>query len=143
MQIGKHAQKVVCVEGLQPHVKKSGKCCLSGLASSADEVQRSVLLSPRSGGSTNMTPIKTTKTVRVVPEKERLKIEKDFRDVLVSVWSSRKEERGRREKKSARVLTFLGQTQQGIPPAAQDKMVKTLDVDQQLEMIEQAARKQK
>jgi hypothetical protein len=37
----------------------------------------------------------------------------------------------------------LGQTQQGIPPAAQDKMVKTLDVDQQLEMIEQAARKQK
>ena len=32
-----------------------------------------------------MTPVKTTKTARVVPEKERAQIEKDFRAVLVSV----------------------------------------------------------
>jgi hypothetical protein len=48
--------------------------------------QRTVLLSPRGGGSTNMTPVKTAKTTRVVPEKERQKIEKDFRDVLVRMW---------------------------------------------------------
>ncbi len=41
-----------------------------------------MMLSPRSGGAGG-TPVKTTKTARVVPQKERAKIEKDFRDVLV------------------------------------------------------------